>query len=103
MLAPMKRSSGFDGAGDFFLGDDCRLSFRDQAEHAPYNYMGVHITTADIVDAVSEDVFSLSKLWRQKAQQGRLFGAVLAGDWMHVGDPHARDLAEARFAKSEHG
>ena len=30
--------------------------------------------------------------------QGRLFGCVLNGDWMHVGDPQARDQAEAKLA-----
>ena len=29
---------------------------------------------------------------------GRLYGCVLDGDWMHVGDPQARDEAEARLA-----
>ena len=31
------------------------------------------------------------------AEQGRLYGAVLDGFWMHVGDPAARDAAEARL------
>ena len=33
--------------------------------------------------------------------EGRLFGCVLDGEWMHVGDPQARDEAEARLAESE--
>ncbi|HUH10821.1 MAG TPA: nucleotidyltransferase family protein, partial [Brevundimonas sp.] len=39
----------------------------------------------------------LSPLWRQSAAEGRLFGCVLDGDWMHVGDPQARNEAEARL------
>ena len=32
------------------------------------------------------------------SRTGSLFGLVLDGDWMHVGDPAARDAAEARLA-----
>lgn len=98
MLAEMARSSGFDGAGDFILSDDGRIAFRGDAATAPYNYMGVHITKPDIADHVPEDAFSLSPIWREKAAEGRLFGSVMHGDWMHVGDPVARDVAEARLA-----
>ncbi|UDF03531.1 N-acetylmuramate alpha-1-phosphate uridylyltransferase MurU [Asticcacaulis sp. AND118] len=97
LLAEMTRSSGFDGAGDFFLGDDRRLTFRGQAASAPLNYMGVHITHPDIVMSVTEDAFSLTPVWRQKATEGRLYGVMMHGDWMHVGDPAARDAAEARL------
>jgi MurNAc alpha-1-phosphate uridylyltransferase len=100
LLADMARSSGFDGAGDFFLGDDQRLSFRGKAESAPFNYMGVHITHPDIVADVAEDAFSLTPIWRQKAADGRLFGTRMHGDWMHVGDPAARDAAEARLQRA---
>ncbi len=97
LLAEMNRSMGFDGAGDFFADDARRLAFRNDAPSAPYVYMGVHITWPGIVDDVAEDAFSLSKLWRNLAPQGRLKGTVMDGDWMHVGDPHARDAAEARL------
>ncbi|MDC7676859.1 N-acetylmuramate alpha-1-phosphate uridylyltransferase MurU [Asticcacaulis machinosus] len=99
MLAPMPRSSGFDGAGDFILSDDGRITFRGSSPSAPYNYMGVHITKPDIVDHVVDDAFSLSPIWREKAAVGRLYGCVMHGDWMHVGDPVARDVAEARLAE----
>ncbi|WAC47383.1 nucleotidyltransferase family protein [Asticcacaulis sp. SL142] len=99
MLAQMQCSSGFDGAGDFILSDDGRIAFRGDAPSAPYNYMGVHISKPDIADHVADDAFSLSPIWREKAMAGRLFGCVMHGDWMHVGDPVARDVAEARLAK----
>jgi MurNAc alpha-1-phosphate uridylyltransferase len=31
------------------------------------------------------------------AEEGRLYGAVMDGFWMHVGDPDAREAAEARL------
>lgn len=98
LLAPMDRTTGFDGAGDFFMDEAGHLAFRNDAPAAPFNYMGVHITKPQIVDAVSEDVFSLSRIWRNLAPQGRLYGALMHGDWMHVGDPRALRDAEARLA-----
>ena len=97
LLAKLDHSIGFEGAGDFFLADDGRLTFRGEAESAPYAYMGLHITKPQIVDAEGDGAFSLAPLWRQLAEQGRLYGAVMDGFWMHVGDPVARDAAEARL------
>jgi len=99
LLARMDRTTGFDGAGDFFMDGGNRLTFRNEAPAAPLNYMGVHITRPNLVADVPEAAFSLSKIWRQSAPQGRLHGLLMEGDWMHVGDPQARDIAEARLAR----
>ena len=97
LLARREGSIGFEGGGDFFLGDDGALTFRGEAASAPYAYMGVHITRPDYADHGPDGPFSFSPLWRASAADGRLFGCVLDGDWMHVGDPQARDAAEARL------
>ena len=97
LLARREGSIGFEGDGDVFLGDDGRLTFRGEAASAPFAYMGVHITRPDYASQGPDGPFSLSGLWRQSAREGRLFGCVLDGDWMHVGDPGARDEAEARL------
>ncbi len=98
LLARREGSIGFEGNGDFFLGEDGKLTFRGEAPSAPFAYMGVHITQADYADGGPDGPFSLSPLWRASAAAGRLYGCVLDGDWMHVGDPQARDEAEARLA-----
>jgi len=98
LLATREGAIGFEGDGDFFLADDGRLIFRGEAPSAPYAYMGVHITRPDYADGGPDGPFSLSPLWRASAAAGRLYGCVLDGDWMHVGDPLARDEAEARLA-----
>jgi MurNAc alpha-1-phosphate uridylyltransferase len=100
LLARMDRSMGFDSPGDFFMDGHRRLTFRNDAPSTPYAFMGVHITRPSIIGSIAEDAFSLSKIWRALAPQGRLKGAVLDGDWMHVGDPAARDAAEARLKVS---
>ena len=97
LLARREGSIGFEGGGDFFLGDDGQLTFRGEAASAPYAYMGVHITRPGYADAGPDGPFSLSPLWRASAAAGRLYGCVLDGDWMHVGDPQGRDEAEARL------
>ena len=97
LLARREGSIGFEGGGDFFLGEDGALTFRGEAASAPFAYMGVHITRPDYADHGPNGPFSLSPLWRASAAEGRLFGCVLDGDWMHVGDPQARDEAEARL------
>ncbi|MDB5437788.1 MAG: mannose-phosphate guanylyltransferase [Caulobacteraceae bacterium] len=94
LLARTDRSIGFDGAGDFFLEEDGRLRFRGAAAGAPFAYLGLHIAKPQIVDAAPEGAFSLTPLWRKLAEQGRLYGVVLDGFWMHVGDPDARAAAE---------
>lgn len=99
LLARREGAIGFEGGGDFFLADDGRLTFRGEAAEAPYAYMGVHICRPDYVADGPEGPFSLSGLWRKSAAEGRLYGCVLDGDWMHVGDPGARDEAETRLAR----
>lgn len=98
LLARREGSIGFEGGGDFFLAGDGRLTFRGEAAEAPFAYMGVHICRPGYVADGPEGPFSLSGFWRRSAAAGRLYGCVLDGDWMHVGDPQARDAAEAKLA-----
>jgi MurNAc alpha-1-phosphate uridylyltransferase len=98
LLARREGSIGFEGDGDFFLDEEGRLTFRGDAPSAPYAYMGVHICRPDYVADGPDGPFSLSGFWRRSAAAGRLYGCVLDGDWMHVGDPQARDEAEAKLA-----
>ena len=98
LLARREGSIGFEGGGDFFLADDGRLTFRGEAAEAPFAYMGVHICRPDYVADGPDGPFSLSGFWRRSAAAGRLYGCVLDGDWMHVGDPGARAAAEAKLA-----
>ena len=97
LLAPLERSLGFEGSGDVFLESGGRLRFRGEAPSAPFAYMGVHITKPQVVDGGPAGPFSLSPIWRRLADEGRLYGTVMDGFWMHVGDPGSRDAAEARL------
>jgi N-acetyl-alpha-D-muramate 1-phosphate uridylyltransferase len=98
LLARREGAIGFEGDGDFFIADDGRLTFRGQAPSAPVAYMGVHICRPGYVADGPDGAFSLADLWRRSAAAGRLYGCILDGDWMHVGDPQARTETEARLA-----
>jgi MurNAc alpha-1-phosphate uridylyltransferase len=97
LLAPLDQTLGFEGAGDFFMDDEGRLTHRGVAEHAPYAFIGMQILKPQIVDHGPDEPFSIFPEWLKLSEQGRLHGVVLDGFWMHVGDPAARDAAEARL------
>jgi MurNAc alpha-1-phosphate uridylyltransferase len=99
LLAPLERALGFDGKGDFFLEKDGRLSHRGARASAPYAYIGVQIIKPQAVDDGPSGPFSLFGVWMRMIEQGRLFGVVMDGFWMHVGDPDALKAAEARLAR----
>ena len=86
------------GAATDFMDDASRLQFRGEAPSAPWAYMGAYITDPTVVDGEPLEPFSMTRVWRKLATEGLLHGAPLGGYWMHVGDPQARDQAEARLA-----
>lgn len=103
LLAPTRSSLGFHDSGDVFLESDGRVRFKDAGEMAPYVYVGVHITRLGVVVAGPEGPFSLTPIWKALAAQGRIFGVSPSGLWMHVGDPAARDAAQARLDETASG
>jgi MurNAc alpha-1-phosphate uridylyltransferase len=100
LVTPTESALGFDGPGDFFMAADGRLSFRNDAASAPYAFAGVQVFKPALVDGERARVFSTSGIWRRLAAEGRLFGVMLDGAWMHVGDPEARADAELRLAEA---
>lgn len=97
LLAPMDKVLGFDGAGDFFLQADGRVSRRGEADRAPYAYAGSQILDPTVLDDYAQEPFSTNRIWDDLLKQGRVFGLPMQSFWMHVGDPSARDAAEARL------
>lgn len=106
LLAPMQNTLGYDGAGDFYLNDDQRLERRGDRAAAPYVYAGVYVLNPATVSPYRPDPpsaaqpFSANLYWNRSLEKGRLFGQVMTPFWMHVGDPAARDEAEARLRAS---
>jgi MurNAc alpha-1-phosphate uridylyltransferase len=98
MLVPLEKSLGFHGPGDFFRAPDGRLTHRGDAARAPLAYIGVHMMNPAIIDAWPHAPHGILPHWLELAGAGRLHGVGMDGVWMHVGDPAAREAAEARLA-----
>ncbi|HVV62032.1 MAG TPA: nucleotidyltransferase family protein [Pseudolabrys sp.] len=99
LLAPTT-SIGYDGFGDFFLGEDGRLRRRAEREVAPFVYAGAAMFSPALLAGAPEGEFSLNLLFDRAMEEGRLHGLKLSGLWMHVGTPAAIGAAEAAIRAS---
>lgn len=99
LLAESARSIGYDGAGDFNIAPDGRLSRRAKGTTARYVFAGVSIAHPRLFENAPTGAFSLNVLWDRAILTGRLHGIVLDGLWMHVGDPEALAQAEELLAR----
>ena len=94
LLAPIERTLGYDGVGDFLFAHDGRLEYRGDRDAAPYVYAGVQITKLDRLAKEPIEPFTRKRIWAHTIAEGTLYGHPMDGFWMHVGDPQARDEAE---------
>jgi len=97
LLADARASLGYDGFGDFTLDKQGRLQRRAAGETAPYVFAGVSIAHPRLFANSPDGAFSLNPLWDAAIARGRLFGARLHGEWMHIGTPEALAAAEQRL------
>ena len=77
-------------------GERLRPVAAAQPEQLPAGRLAEHGSTGLVVVHVAQR----PPLRRRLAHEGRLHGAPLGGFWMHVGDPQAREEAEARLANA---
>lgn len=97
LLADTHGSLGYDGRGDFVLDSADRVQRRTAGATAPYVFAGVSIAHPRLFHDSPDGAFSLNALWDRAIARGCLFGAVLEGQWMHIGTPEALEAAEARW------
>ncbi len=100
LLAPMVKSYGYDGIGDFFMTPEGRLLRRQERSVAPFVYAGVALFHPRLFDDAPEPPFSLNTLFDRAIDQGRLFGSRMEGIWLHVGTPKAIRDAEVAIHES---
>lgn len=96
-VIPKERTLGFDTPGDFFQDREGRLAHRGDQASAPLHAFGVEILDPRPVYAEARERFSLRDIWFASSDKGRLFGLVLDGLWMQVGDPAALAAVEAEL------
>ncbi|GJL94831.1 MAG: mannose-1-phosphate guanylyltransferase [Hyphococcus sp.] len=102
LLVPIKQTSGYDGAGDFTISRDNQITLRS-GETAPLVFTGLQMIAPSLIDHGPDGPFSTKLLWERASANGRLYGAVYEGEWMHVGDAEGLEAAEARLDKSGGG
>jgi len=90
LLAPLARTTGHRGKGDFSLHSDGRIS-----RGGPLVYLGAQIVDPTGLGSFGDHAFSLNRHWDALIAQGRAFGALHPGLWCDVGRPDGIGLAEA--------
>ena len=99
LLVSRGNGIGFEGPQGFLMDDAGRLTHSARPDIVtPFANVGFDILKPQILDGAPDGAFSIIPTWHRLQAQGRLHGAVMDAFWMHVGDPAARDAAEARLA-----
>lgn len=90
---------GFEGPQGFFMDEAGRLTHSTATDVVtPFANVGFGIMKPQILDQAPErGAFAIQPTWRRLQADGRLCGVAMDGFWMHVGDPAAREAAEARL------
>ena len=94
LLIRRDEAIGHNGAGDFHLENDGKLSWRGDAETADYLYGGIMIIRPECFQNTPKGPFSLRLLFDRAVDAGKLYGIVHNGSWYHVGTPEAIGEAE---------
>ncbi|USG61330.1 nucleotidyltransferase family protein [Sneathiella marina] len=97
LLHPIETAVGYEGQGDFFLGDTGQLTRRSPGQSAPFMFSGVQLLNPALFEDVDEGVFSLNVLYDKAAATGRLFGLRHDGQWLHVGTEDALLVATEKI------
>ncbi len=97
LLADPAQTTGYQGKGDFVIGNDGRLT---RQNHQALAYIGGYIVHPRLFSGVAEGRFSMNLLWDKAIATHRLFGLKHEGHWLHVGTPEAIGQAEAFLSAS---
>lgn len=100
LVAPGARAVGVDWPGDFLMEPDGRLIKRPERLVAPFVYAGVGVMTPELFANETRQAFKLAPYFFEAAERGRLYGARLDGQWLHVGRPETIAEADEAFAQS---
>jgi MurNAc alpha-1-phosphate uridylyltransferase len=100
LVQPADRAFGYAGPGDFARDPDGRLT-RRTGDRAPLVFTGVQILHHRLFAEAPKGPFSLNILYDRAQSEGRLFGSVHDGDWLHIGTPEMLAAAEMRLATAK--
>ena len=94
LLQPIQNSFGYSGPGDFHLQTNGLLQRSTEGTYAPFLFTGVQMLKRSLFRSIPSSPFSLNFLYDRAQENGRLYGVVHDGEWMHVGTPDAMRKAE---------
>ena len=98
LMQPTVTAIGYNGFGDFNMAPDGSLTRRPEREVSPFLFAGIQIVHPRFFLDPPEGPFSMNLLWDRAFEEGRLYGARHAGQWMDVGTPDGLAAAEAALA-----
>lgn len=102
MLVPIDRTTGHTGGTDFLRDGEGRLS-RAKGNLAGFVYAGAAILHPRLFAGASAEAHSLNREFDAALAAGRLYGHVMAGDWITVGTPDAIEPAERAVERAQRG
>lgn len=99
LLVPRSSAHNYKGTGDFHLDDQNRISRKLPDQQAPLIFSGIQLISKRLLRDAPSGPFSTNIFWERAIGEGRLFGAVLEGEWFEVGSPEAIAPTEAALAR----
>ncbi|MFD1795104.1 nucleotidyltransferase family protein [Paracoccus aurantiacus] len=94
MLVAHDSARGRIGPGDFSLDHAGRITRKGD-----FVYAGCQIIKPDLLGTITEDAFSLNRLWDLMIAGGRAYGITHPGGWCDLGRPETIAMAEAMLAE----
>jgi len=101
LVAPPERTVGHNAQPAISKDDHGRLSRHSITGGAGYVYTGAQIIKTDMLAGLSDEVFSMWRLWEPMIAARRMYGLIHNGGWCDVGQPESIALAEQLLL--EHG
>jgi MurNAc alpha-1-phosphate uridylyltransferase len=98
LLCPLDQTVGYDGKGDFVADASGRLQRTSNAPGKVLAYIGGYLVHPRLFAGAPSGKFSMNLLWDRAIADGRLYGLMHRGRWLHVGTPESVALAEAALA-----
>ena len=91
LLAPINRSIGYYGGGDFIVKSNSITSRierkKSNTSNKSYVFTGWQIINKEIFNDINKDNFSLNLLYNKAQSQNSLFAITLEGYFLHVSTP----------------
>ena len=99
MLQPLDKAQGASGNGDYSIVDNRPVRRTTPDIKVPYLYGGVLICHPCVFDNEPEGKYWLIGIFDRLQRENRLGFYINDGEWFHVGDPKAREIAEEKLGK----